>query len=223
MTSASNPYFNNFTHPGEQNLIESLIVESIGIYGHRVKYLPRTLGAKDEVYGEDALSIYDQAIDIDLYIRSFDSYEGDGSFLSKFNLEIRDQTTFTMARRTFANTVAPLTDAVRPLEGDLIYSAMMDRLFIIKYVNNTTIFYQMGSLQVWDLVTEVFEYSNERFNTGIPAIDNIETEYSAALTTSNSEFDAVMNDVFATNEEFQQKGSGLLDWEEVDPFSDGSI
>ena len=89
MTS-SNHFFNNYNNSAEQDLIENLIVESISIYGHSVYYCPRTVVAKDEVYGEDTLSTYDSAYDFDVYIRSYDSYEGDGTFLSRFNLEIRD-------------------------------------------------------------------------------------------------------------------------------------
>ena len=37
----------------EQNLIESLIIESLKIYGQNVFYIPRTQVAKDEILGED--------------------------------------------------------------------------------------------------------------------------------------------------------------------------
>ena len=43
----------------EQQLFESLIVESIKIYGYDVYYLPRKLKEKDNIYGEDPSSYYD--------------------------------------------------------------------------------------------------------------------------------------------------------------------
>lgn len=217
-------FFNNFNNYGEQDLIESLINESLSIYGHTVYYLPRTLIKKDEIYGEDYLSLYDSAYEFDVYIKSYDSYEGDGTFLSKFNLEIRDSITFTIARRAFQSEISTqLPEIQRPREGDLIYSTMMKRIFVIKYVNQTAIFYQMGSLQIWDVACDVWEYSNERFNTGVAEIDSIETKYSVANITNDTDYEKAMNDVFETNVEFQQEGTGLLDWSEIDPFSSGNV
>lgn len=226
MTS-SNFYFNNFTNSMEQDLIESLIVESISIYGHAIYYVIRTLIKKDELYGEDSLSEYNNAYNFDMYIKSYDSYEGDGTFLSKFNLEIRDQVTFVVARRTFANEIGTQEFIDRPREGDLIYSPMMRRLFVIKYVNNSPIFYQMGSLQTWECVCEVFEYSNEKFNTGVAEIDAIEDKYSFAgsgnTVLSNTQYESALSDVFATNQEIQEEGADIIDWSRIDPFSEGNI
>ena len=39
----TNKYFNNFSYAREQDLIEDLNIEAIKVYGHEVKYLPRTL------------------------------------------------------------------------------------------------------------------------------------------------------------------------------------
>lgn len=226
MTS-SNFYFNNFENSMEQDLIESLIVESIAIYGHSIFYCPRTLVKKDEIYGEDYLSEYNTAYNTDMYIRSYDAYEGDGSFLSKFNLEIRDQIRFVVANRTFARDVANYDTMIRPREGDLIFSPMMKRLFVIKYVDNKPVFYQMGALQMYELTCEVFEYSNESLNTGIPEIDVIETEYSFAgqgnTVISNTAYEDALSDVYATNQEFQTDGAAIIDWTHIDPFSEGNV
>ena len=81
-------YFNNFLNSSEQNLIEDLMIESIRVYGHNMYYCPRTVIAKDDIYGEDTISQYNSNYFVEMYINSFESYEGDGQFLSKFNLEI---------------------------------------------------------------------------------------------------------------------------------------
>lgn len=237
-------YFNNFTNSQEQVLIEDLVLESIKIYGHDMWYCPRTLIAKDDIYGEDTLSEYNTAYLIDLYIKNVDSYEGDGNFLSKFNLEIRDQMTLTVSVRNFMNEIGSIENIVRPREGDLIYIPMLDRLLAIKYVNKNAVFYQMGSIQMYDLVCEMFEYSSEKFNTGIEAIDSIEKDLSLALTEyslltndglvitdqngyqiiqSGYNFEQQARDAFEDNTEFQLEGTEILDWSQVDPFSEGSV
>lgn len=239
-------FFNNFTNSQEQVLIEDLIIESIKIYGHDLYYCPRTLINKDDIYGEDPISEYRSAYFVEMYIKAFQSYEGDGQFLSKFNLQIRDQTTFTMAIRTFDNDIGSIEAIDRPQEGDIIYSPMMRRAFVVKYVENKAIFYQMGALQMYDLTCEVFEYSSERLNTGIKEIDDIEKKYSLDMSTFGLEtedgfiitdedgwdlvreeysLDTQSLDVFADNDEIQdeQTVKDIIDWTDIDPFSERVI
>lgn len=240
----TNFYFNNFNNSQEQILIEDLVMESIKIYGHDMYYCPRTLIAKDDVYGEDALSEYNVSYSVDMYIRSYDSYEGDGTFLSKFNLEIRDQMTLTVSVRNFMNEIGSLEGITRPREGDLIYIPMVDRILVVKYVNKTPIFYQMGSIQMYDLVCEIFEYSSERLSTGIAAIDSIEQKNSIAMETyglvttdgfvitdqdgyqiiqSGYDFETQVGDSYEDNTEVQLEGEEILDWSQIDPFSEGRV
>ena len=96
---ATNKYFRPFTFGREQDTAEDLIIESIKIYGLDVKYMPRTIVGPDALLGEDPLSKFEDAIDIEMYIKNTQQFEGEGDFLSKFNLEIRDQITFVMARK----------------------------------------------------------------------------------------------------------------------------
>jgi len=240
----TNFYFNNFQNSQEQLLIEDLVLESIKIYGHDMWYCPRTLVAKDDIYGEDTISEYNSSYLIDLYIKNVDSYEGDGTFLSKFNLEIRDQMTLTVSFRNFMNEVGSIATIDRPREGDLIYIPMLDRLFIIKYVSKNAVFYQMGSIQMYDLVCEMFEYSSERLNTGIEAIDSIEKDLSldasnyslltqdGFIITDQDGYQIIQNgynfenqarDPYEDNTEFQLEGESILDWTQIDPFSEGNV
>ncbi len=237
----TNVFFNNFQSSMEQDLIEDLTIESIGIFGHSIYYCPRTVVAKDDVFGEDARSEYNSAYQFDLYIRSYDQYEGDGTFLSKFNLEIRDQVKFSIARRTFHNEVGSVEKIERPREGDLIYSPMMKRMFIIAYANQTPVFYQLGALQTWDVTCEVFEYSSEKINTGIYEIDEIENRYSMdenaftfetdgdnpltddegyPISTGQFDFEEQNQDTFADNQEFQEESTGIIDWSQINPFNE---
>ena len=99
---ATNLYFNNYGHQQSQWLIEDLIIESIKIYGMEVYYIPRTIVSEDTIFGEDTISSFDEALPLEMYIKNVDGFEGEGDFLSKFGLEIRDEMTLTVAQRRFS-------------------------------------------------------------------------------------------------------------------------
>ena len=147
----TNVFFNNFTNSMEQNLIENLIVESIKIFGHDVYYLPRSLINKDEIYGEDSISEYKDSYFVEVYIKNVSGFSGEGDFLSKFNIQLRDQVTFTIANKTFHDEIGSQHSILRPREGDLIYLPLSKSVFVIHFVEHEAIFYQMGSLQTFDM------------------------------------------------------------------------
>lgn len=202
----------------EQNLIEDLIIESIRIYGHDVWYLPRTLGAKDELLNEDDLSKFDDAYMIEMYIKNIDGFEGEGDFLSKFGLQIRDSITFTMSMRKFTEEVGGYNDQIRPNEGDLIYFPLNNKMFEVMHVEHEAIFYQMGSLQTYDLRCELFEYSQERFNTGVTEIDTLFSNYVLTSNVAIANVESV--DVLADNWTIETEADNILDFTESNPFGE---
>ena len=216
---ATSVYFNNFEASMEQYLIEDLVIESIKIHGHDIYYITRTAGAVDDVLNEDDLSEYKRADFIDMYIKNFDGFEGEGDFLSKFGLEIRDEMTLTIARRTFELDVAQYTGNDRPLEGDLIYFPLNKKMFEIKFVEHEPVFYQMGALQMYDLRCEMFEYSQETFSTGVSEIDTL---FAGFETTSNTTIQYLeTQDSFADNSTIETAADSIIDFSEADPFSEG--
>lgn len=234
-------FFNNYESSGEQRLIEDLIVESVRIYGQDMIYLPRITVQLDEVLVEDPLREYTTPIPIEMYIKNVEGFAGQGDFLSKFNLQIRDQVTLTVARKTFSEEISVnIPDILRPREGDLIYFPLNAKIFEIKFVEHEAIFYQLGSLQTYDLRCELFEYSNEIFNTGISFIDRMQTSYSldqnvSAILTEDGkilqtedgrsiireEWNITNNDPVAQNDIFQVESDEITDWSEEDPFAEG--
>ena len=98
---ATNKYFNNFAYAREQDLVEDLTIESIKIYGHNVKYLPKTVSGIDHLFGEDKLLKYETAADVEIYIKNVEGFEGEGEFMSKFGVQLNDQLTLTVARKRF--------------------------------------------------------------------------------------------------------------------------
>lgn len=240
MGTGTNFYFNNFTNSGEQLLIENLIIESIKIYGQDMFYMPRRYGNLDPVYTEDAASFYDRAYNVEFYIKSVDGFQGDGDFLSKFGVEIRDRVTLTIARRIFTEEVGTNEGTTRPYEGDLIYFPLNKKIFKIMFVEHEAIFYQLGALQTFDVVCELFEYSGETFNTGIPEVDSLATKYQFDFTDVGLQTeDGIMlvdevqmiplvqedfeikSPIYDDNDMFQAQGNNIIDFTEIDPFTEG--
>ena len=180
---ATNHYFNHYgTNTPDQRLVENIVIESIKSFGIDVHYMPRTEVNTDSIYGEDRISKFEDARMVEVYIKSIDGFEGDGTFVSNFGLEVRDQITFTIARRRFIDLNFETGNRDKePLEGDLIFFPLSDSLFEIKHVQDTNVFYQMGGLQTFDLVCELFEYGDEAIDTGIEELDKIEREESYSI------------------------------------------
>ena len=243
-------YFNYYSFSGEQNLIEDLIVESIKIYGMDVQYLPRTIVAEDSFFGEDPLSKFTDSYEMEMYIKNVEGFEGEGDFLSRFNLEIRDQITFTVSQRRWAEEVTlgdTHTDDEgnnigRPAEGDLIYFPLTGKIYEIKFIEHESIFYQMGALQTYDLTCELFQYSHEVIDTGRTDIDQIEDDYSGdalnfqitdeagniLITEDNAyilqEGYRIENTDKSANNEFFGAATNIdfIDFSEGNPFSEGA-
>lgn len=114
-----------------------------------------------------------------MYIGTIQGFQGDQDFFSKFGLEIRDNATFTVARRTFEKYL-PNHIATRPREGDLLWVPVMNRIFEIKFVEEENEFFSLGNKfpYTYEMRCEVFRFSNELIDVGIPDIDKIDDKIS---------------------------------------------
>lgn len=217
--STTNVFFNNFDNFNEQMLIDSLVEESIKIYGIENVYIVRTLGAEDRLLNEDDLPTFSHAFNIEMYIKNVDSFEGEGDFLSKFGLQIRDQITFTISVRSFERFVRRPTGLYRPREGDLVYFSLNNKAYKIMHVEHEAIFYQMGSLQTYDLKCELFEYSNETFSTGNEQIDSLFTNQETDQVLTDEALETI--DPISRNKTIQDEADAILDFSDDDPFALG--
>jgi len=172
-------YFNHFNNTSEQNLHQDLIIEAIKNFGIDVYYLPRTLVNFDNLYGEDTISEFNDAYLIEMYVKSVDGFEGDGDFISRFGLEIRDQVTFSIARKRWDDLSVP--NYTRPKEGDLIFFPLNKKIYEIRFVEHESMFYQFGKLPIYDLTCELFQYDDQTIDTGVEDIDAIEEKYSYSI------------------------------------------
>lgn len=185
---AVNHYFQGGDGIGSDNekrLIQDLIVENLKIYGHAVYYLPRTLVNRDLILGEDSASRFDDSYLIEMYFETVEGFQGEQEIISKFGLEVRDDTTFVVSKRRFQEQVddsANLMIDGRPNEGDVIYYPLMNKFFEVAFVEDQEPFFQLGSLPVYKLRCKTFEYSSEEFNTGNADIDQADDRKSLDTT-----------------------------------------
>ena len=178
---ALNPYIrlNNQNYLPEQNLVEDLTIEAIKIHGMEMYYIPRSLVKRDDLFGESRYSKFNTFKMIEMYMDTTQAFEGGDTF-TKFGFEVRDSVKFTVSRKRFIRE----TGMQRPLEGDLLFLPLNRGLFEIKFVEHENPFYQLGKLFSYQLTCELFQYSEEEFNTGVNEIDviNDETGYKVELT-----------------------------------------
>jgi hypothetical protein len=218
---ATNAFFRNHDNVYEQNLIDDLVIESIKIYGIDVKFITRLHQNIDKILNEDDLPTFDKYYDFEVYIKNVDGFEGEGDFLSKFGLQIRDSITFTVAIRTFEQYVTREQDTrLRPLEGEMIWMPLNQKMYKIQHVEHESVFYQTGALQVYDMRCELAEYSGETFDTGYYEIDNYFADIDTSANTVTSLTSLQTVDPLANNFDFEDQADDILDFSEMDPFSE---
>ena len=183
-------YFNNQNATREQILIEDMIIESIKNHGIDVYYLPRESQSElDRLFGDDPVKSFSTAYSLEMYLESFQDFEGNQEFFSKFGLQIQKEARVAVARRTFEKNI-PTGIRNVPKEGDLIYLRVQQKLLEIKFVEEEKNFFQLGKSApyMFSLNLEVFRYNGERLTTGIAEIDAIgdANAYGIEYTMNNS-------------------------------------
>lgn len=227
----TNIYIDNFNNNPEQKLIESLIVESIKFNGKDFYYLPRKASTQfDTVYGEDPGKFYDEAHLIEMYVQNVEGWGGERDTITNFGLEIREEMTLIVAMRRFNDLLSEQKHLqpimTRPREGDLLYFnfqnsvsniAKYGTFLEIKFVEHESIFYQLGSLQVYEIRCETLRYSNEVFRTGIVDIDQaFALNYSDYINVGNT----MPSSTKADNQSIETEAETYLDTTEISPFGD---
>lgn len=207
----TNSYINTTTYTQEQDLIGSLVVESIQMHGQDFTYIPRDIVKEDTIFNE-AISSFTNTHSIEMHIESVDGFEGEGDMLTQFGLTVQDQIVTIVSKSRFLAEVG----FERPKVGDLIYLPLVDKAFEIKFVEDEIPFYQLGKMHVYQLTAELFEYSHETINTGVVEIDN---NFSAAelvddTIDNQSDADTGLIPLSTTTTD------GVIDFTVTNPFSE---
>jgi hypothetical protein len=196
---ATSVYFNNNGYASQERfLVEDLINESIRNHGIDVYYIPRdSQSSLDEIYGDDPVKSFTQAIKIEVYLETYNDFEGNEEFFSKFGLEVSKGIKVAMSRRSFEKYVSTSVDRNVPKEGDLIYLPVQLKLMEIKFVEQEKSFFQLGRPGIsrgfipgvgeakigymFGLSLETFRYNGELIQTGYTEIDAIANGYAPSV------------------------------------------
>ena len=207
-------YFNNQGATQEQLLVEDLVIESIKNHGIDVYYIPRSSRSSlDVIYGDDPVKSFDTAFLLEMYLETFNDFEGNQEFFSKFGLEVQKNARVALARRSFQKYIS---NDVRnaPKEGDLIYLPIQQKLMEIIFVEQERNFFQLGRGSrggvdskllpyMYVLELQLFKYNGEFFNTGMSEVDEIQNIQSFAVSFTMSSG----NGTYEDNEQVYQRFS----------------
>lgn len=152
-----NPHVNFHKHENTQSLADVLVAESIQMRGVEAYFIRREFVKLDLLFGEDLENKFKKAYKIAIYINSFDSYEGQREFFSKFQMSVQDEITFSINPGLFEHQA----DGKEPREGDLIYFPMDNSLFELVWVEPRDPFYQVGKNAIRKITATKFVYSGE--------------------------------------------------------------
>ena len=182
-----------------------------------------------------------------MYLDNIEGYEGQKEMMTRFGIDMQDEATWVVSKRRFEQLIsldANLIVSTRPNEGDLIYFPDGKKLFEISFVDHDDPFYQLQNLPVYKMRCRTFEYSHEDMETGLDAVDAIETaesldalEYQIILesgTDSGTNYlitedgDWIVSEAYSvdtvdessTSDWFETQGDSILDFTERNPFGE---
>jgi hypothetical protein len=198
---ALNPYFLQGS-PGEQNLVQDLVNEHLRMFGIDVYYIPRKQLETDDILNEVQSSKFDDNFILEAYLNNYEGYGPSSDIMTKFGLKLTNELSLIISRERFEEFISPFLESMvegetidpnydngaktvlstRPKEGDLIYFPLGERLFEIKRVEFENPFYQLGKNYVYELKCELFEYEDERIDTGIEEIQDTVKDYGFIST-----------------------------------------
>lgn len=180
----TSPYFPTYYqgYSGEQDLAQDLVDEQIKLFGSDIYYLPRTI-FKDTTLDDIIYSKFENQFQVEMLLVNVQGFGDQSEFISKFGLRITDEVKFIVSSRRWDQTSDgyDLTVIGRPNEGDLLYFPLTEDLYEIKFVERESPFYQFGKLQFYVMTAEIYEVGNDKIDTGVDEIDEIETLFSSAI------------------------------------------
>ena len=135
--------------------------------------MPRENLYTDGILGNTTDKFTDEYM-IEMYVEEVNGFAGQGDLIGKFGLDMRDELTFVVARRTFELLVDQPSNTLtfnRPKEGDVIYMPLFKKFWQVDFVEDEDPMYQISDLPIFKLKCSTWDYSSESVETGLTEID----------------------------------------------------
>ena len=169
----------------ERELIESLVIETVQISGTDVLYVPIETMIIDPILREPLAVRYQKSYTIEAYMPDNAETEGGQELMEKFGIRFDKRMELMISRKRFIEEVG----LPSPREGDLIYignpnaprepngkSSFMNILLEIRSVEYQSPEWTLGTHFTFKLTLEAYQYNSEKFDTGIPALDQFDPD-----------------------------------------------
>lgn len=185
-------YFKYFNNTREHKLLDSIMAEAIKMTGVEVYYLPKEF-ISDDILGEAKSSNFTNFYKIDVNLSDPTFWEGQPDQMTKFGFMSDNRMTVRMAIKTFQDLKIP-NRLIRPHVGDLIYFPYSTNLHEIVEFQDEKPYYSMGKTSVYELITEMFKYNEEVFNTGDSNIDLITDRFKNVDQVTRAQNDEIQTE-----------------------------
>ena len=213
-----NPYFDFFNQSAEKAFYADFIDEEIRLAGVEVLYIVKDFDSVDELLGEPYQALHNRYYPMAVRVTNISGYDGEPDVMTQFGIQFKPQATLTVSKRMFKNLKIPERE-LRPHEGDLILvgsaqatasdPVYSNSLFEITYVpREASTNWPLGNYFVWEVKCELYTVSYEKFDTGNPHIDRINSQYGNPADLLQG-----------INSGLENKKSELIDFSEKNPFS----
>lgn len=178
-----NPYFKDqLKNPASMNLYKNAATDIIEQNGIKFNYLERSIINSDLILGDTLTSSFDSDREVTMFIDNFNGFGGDGDLFGAFGFNVNDSMDLLIS----TNSVKELKFNFK--ESDLLYCDINNKLYEIKDVQDENEFIQIGGISYWyKIKVELFNYSDETFNTGNSDIDDVDDDVDDS--NLNDEFD----------------------------------
>ena len=129
---------------------------------------------------------------LEFYLDSHEGYGGEGQFISKFGIEIKNRLEFSVSVKRFIDEVG----MDRPMEGDLIWLPLTQSFFEILFVEDNEPFFEVGKNYIFKLSTQSWYYSHENVETKEANLNRfaVEKKEREPAYSDNDEFNDFGND-----------------------------